>query len=413
MLKSIAAPQARGKKAGDVIFGASNAAIEAAARLGKAAVTNATIGAILDEKEQLVCLPTVEKVYRSLPMEEIINYAPIAGLPSFLKDVQGCCFGDFRPEGYTAAVSTSGGTGVIHHVIQNYTAPGDDVLTSDWYWGAYSALCNDNGRHLRTYRLFDDKLKFNHADFQTNVNQMAEKQENLVIVINTPAHNPTGYSLTEDDWDGVLDFFRALTKKGKHVILLADVAYIDYAGENARKFFLKFSGLPEEILVVVGYSMSKSFTMYGQRLGAMIGISPNPDIIREFADINAYTSRATWSNNSRGAMACLTHIFEDPALRASWKKEQQQYYRLTKERADIFTAEARAAGLPILPYQAGFFISIPSPDSAAACNEMHKENIFLVPLKAGIRIAVCAVPKAKMRGMAGKLKKAMESIGQI
>lgn len=413
MLKSIAAPQARGKKAGDVIFGASNAAIEAAARLGKAAVTNATIGAILDEKEQLVCLPTVEKVYRSLPMEEIINYAPIAGLPSFLKDVQGCCFGDFRPEGYTAAVSTSGGTGVIHHVIQNYTAPGDDVLTSDWYWGAYSALCNDNGRHLRTYRLFDDKLKFNHADFQTNVNQMAEKQENLVIVINTPAHNPTGYSLTEDDWDGVLDFFRALAKKGKHVILLADVAYIDYAGENARKFFLKFSGLPEEILVVVGYSMSKSFTMYGQRLGAMIGISPNPDIIREFADINAYTSRATWSNNSRGAMACLTHIFEDPALRASWKKEQQQYYRLTKERADIFTAEARAAGLPILPYQAGFFISIPSPDSAAACNEMHKENIFLVPLKAGIRIAVCAVPKAKMRGMAGKLKKAMESIGQI
>lgn len=413
MLKSIAAPQARGKKAGDVIFGASNAAIEAAARLGKAAVTNATIGAILDEKERLVCLPTVEKVYRSLPMEEIINYAPIAGLPSFLKDAQDCCFGDFRPEGYTAAVSTSGGTGVIHHVIQNYTAPGDDVLTSDWYWGAYSALCDDNGRHLRTYRLFDNKLKFNHADFQANVNQMAEKQENLVIVINTPAHNPTGYSLTEDDWDGVLDFFRALVKKGKHVILLADVAYIDYAGENARKFFLKFSGLPEEILVVVGYSMSKSFTMYGQRLGAMIGISPNQDIIREFADINAYTSRATWSNNSRGAMACLTHIFEDPALRASWKKEQQQYYRLTKERADIFTAEAHAAGLPILPYQAGFFISIPSPDSAAACNEMHKENIFLVPLKAGIRIAVCAVPKAKMHGMAGKLKKAMESIGQI
>lgn len=413
MLTSMAAPQARGKKAGDAIFGANRAAVEAAARVGKEFVTNATIGAILDESEKLVCLPTVKKVYQSLPMEEIISYAPIAGLPDFLRDVQDCCFGDCRPEGYTAAVSTSGGTGVIHHVIQNYTCPGDDVLTSDWYWGAYSALCDDNGRHLRTYKLFDDALKFNHKDFQEQVNRMAARQENLVVIINSPAHNPTGYSLTGDDWDQVLDFFRYLAGKGKHVILLADVAYIDYAGDQGRQFFKKFSGLPEEILVIVGYSMSKSFTMYGQRLGAMIGVSSSQSVIQEFSDVNSYTSRATWSNNSRGAMACLIRIFEDPMLRSSWKAEQQEYYRLTKERADIFTSEAKQEGLPILPYQAGFFISVPSSDSAAACSELHKENIFLVPLKAGIRIAACAVPCSKMHGMAGKLKKAMENIGQI
>lgn len=413
MLTSIAAPQARGKKAGDVIFGASRAAVEAAAKVGQERVTNATIGAILDENEHLVCLPTVKKVYQSLPIEEIISYAPIAGLPAFLKDVQGCCFGDCRPEGYTAAVSTSGGTGVIHHVVQNYTCPGDEVLTSDWYWGAYSALCDDNGRHLRTYRLFDDALRFNHADFQAQLQDMARRQDNLVVIINSPAHNPTGYSLTDDDWDQVLDFFRSLVKQGKHVILLADVAYIDYAGGTARQFFKKFSHLPAEILVIAGYSMSKSFTMYGQRLGAMIGISSSQAVIQEFSDINAYTSRATWSNNSRGAMACLIRIFEDPQLKASWQSEQQEYYRLTKKRADIFTAEAKQAGLPILPYQAGFFISVPSPDSAAACNEMHKENVFLVPLKAGIRIAACAVPCSKMQGMAGKLKQAMENIGQI
>lgn len=61
MLTSMAALQARGKKAGDAIFGANRAAVEAAARVGKEFVTNATIGAILDESEKLVCLPTVKK----------------------------------------------------------------------------------------------------------------------------------------------------------------------------------------------------------------------------------------------------------------------------------------------------------------------------------------------------------------
>lgn len=413
MLTSIAAPQARGKKSNDVIFGAANAAKADIAANGKENVVNATIGAILDEEENLVCLPTVEKVYRSIPMTDIIAYAPVAGLPQYLKDVEDCCFGDCRPDGYTAAVSTAGGTGAIHHVIQNYTQPGDEVLTSDWYWSAYNTLCADNGRRLRTYRMLDDAYEFGYDDFEASLMDMAKKQDWLAVVINTPAHNPTGYSLTDGDWDRVLELLKTLAAEGKRITLLVDVSYIDYAGPEARDFFRKFSDLPSEILVVIAFSLSKSFTLYGQRIGAMIGLSQSPDIIQEFKDINAYTNRATWSNNCRGAQECLVRIWEDPKLRASWKSEQQGYYQLIQERAKIFTDEAEAVGLPMLPYQAGYFLSIPAKNSKKVCELLHKDHIYLVPLAAGIRLAVCAVPKAKMHGIAAKVKAAMIEAGEM
>ena len=132
MITSMAAPHAKGKSAQDKIFGANAAAVAAAAQYGAENVTNATIGAILDEEEKLVCLPTVEKVYRSLPTNELIAYAPISGLPGFLEGVLDAAFGKSRPEGHLAAVATAGGTGVIHHAVWNYTAKGDTILTSDW-----------------------------------------------------------------------------------------------------------------------------------------------------------------------------------------------------------------------------------------------------------------------------------------
>lgn len=413
MTESMAAPQARGKKAHDAIFGASSAAQADIAQHGKALVVNGTAGVIQDEEGSLVCLPAVEKAYRSLPMTELTAYAPVAGLPVYLKEVQECCFGDFRPEGYTAAVATTGGTGAIHHIIHNYTVPGDEVLTSNWYWSAYNMLCVDAGRTLRTFRMLNEENVFDHEDFQRQLSAMAEKQDQLAVILNTPAHNPTGYSLTGEDWDRVLDFLKALVEKGKKITVLVDVSYIDYAGEGARQFFTKFSGLPPEILIVVAFSMSKSFTMYGLRIGAMIAVSSSEAVAQEFADVNSYTNRATWSNNCRGGMACLVRIWEDPALRKEWKEEQQQYYRLIQERAAIFVKEAKEAGLPMLPYQAGFFLSIPSPDSAKVCELLHKDHVYLVPLKAGIRVAVCSIPKAKMAGLAAKIKAAMAEAGQL
>ncbi len=410
---SMAATHSRGKFATDKIFGASGAAAKACAAYGKEKVVNATIGAIMDDEEKLVCIPTVEKVLRSLPINEVVAYAPIAGLPEYLDAAIHLAFADNQPEAYFAAVATAGGTGVIHHTIWNYSEIGDTVLTSDWYWGPYNVLCQEAMRKLETYTLFDEKQQFHIASFAGKVKEILAKQDSLVIIINTPAHNPTGYSLTGAEWDAVLDVCKEQVKnKEKKITLLVDIAYIDYAGEmnEARRFLKKFGHLPENLLGVLAFSMSKGYTMYGQRTGAMIGISSSREARDEFAAINQFSSRATWSNINRGAMRLLTVIEQDAALLAQFRKERDALYRMIRERADIFMKESKECGLNVLPYRAGFFISIPTEDSDAVCDKLHEDLIFAVPLKMGVRVAVCAVPAVKMKGMAGKIHKAIQSL---
>lgn len=412
MLTSIAAKHAKGKAAQDKIFAANAAAVAAAAKYGKENVTNATIGAILDEDEKLVCLPTVEKVFRSLETNELIAYAPISGLPEYLECVLTAAFGSSRPDGYLAAVATAGGTGAIHHAIWNYMDEGETALCSDWYWGAYKVLCSDMGRNFTTYKMLDENNKFNLPALKEKVTELLSRQDNLLYILNTPAHNPTGYSLSESDMDGVLGILKEAAVDGKNIILFLDVAYLDYAGEKeeVRKIFKKLSGLPANILAIVGYSMSKGFTMYGQRTGAMIGVSSSKEVIEEFAAINQYTSRATWSNINRPAMRTLAAIYSDPELLKATEAERDYYYKMIKARADLFTEEAKACGLPMLPYVAGFFLSIPANDPDAICNKLHEDNIFAVPLAAGVRIAVCAVPLKKIKGMAAKVYAAMKEV---
>ena len=409
---SIAAKHAKGKSAQDKIFGANAAAVAAAAKYGKDAVTNATIGAILDEDENLVCLPTVEEVFRGLSTNEMIAYAPISGLPEYLDCVLTAAFGNSRPEGYISAVATAGGTGAIHHAIWNYTETGDTVLCSDWYWGAYKVLCQDMGRNFTTYKLLDKNNKFNLPALKEKVDELLAKQDNLLYLLNTPAHNPTGYSLSGEDMDGVLAILKEAAVPGKNIVFFLDVAYIDYAGEKeeVRKIFKKLSNLPANILSIVPYSMSKGFTLYGQRTGAMIGVSSSKEIIEEFAAINQYTSRATWSNINRPAMKTLANIYSDPELLAATEKERDDYYQMIKARADLFTKEAEECGLPMLPYVAGFFLSIPAKNPDAICDKLHEDNIFAVPLAAGVRIAVCAVPLKKIAGMAAKVQAAMQAV---
>ncbi len=413
MMNSMAASHARGKGGGtDKIFGVAAAANKAVQQFGRDKVTNATIGAILDDEEKLVVLPTVEKAWRAVPMTEIINYAPIAGLPEYLDAAINLTFADNKPDAYIKAVATAGGSGVLHHVIWNYSEIGDTVLTSDWYWEPYDVLCGDALRKLETFTLFDDTLKFNQQAFEAKVKSLLDKQNNLVILLNTPAHNPTGYSLTDAEWDRVLGFLKeCAANQSKRIVPLIDIAYLDYAGEKnaVRAFMKKLGGLPANILPILAFSMSKGYTMYGQRTGAMIGVSSSQDIIQEFADINSFTSRATWSNINRGCMRMVAMIMSDKAQQTAMEQERDIYYKLIQERAAIFTKEAQEVTLKMLPFVAGFFITVPAGNPEGACKKLQEDNIFAVPLGQGIRIAVCAVPRAKMPGMATKVAAAIAS----
>lgn len=413
MTYSIAASHAKGKFGLDKIMAASAAATKAISQHGKANIVNATIGAILDDQENLVCLPTVEKVFRNLPMTEVVNYAPINGLPEYLDAAINLTFADNKPEAYINAIATSGGSGSIHHTIHNFTEIGDTVLTSDWHWGPYNVFCRDAMRKLDTYELFDEQQKFNVKSLESKTKETLAKQDSLVIILNAPAHNPTGYSLSDSEWDQVLTMLKECAKDtSKRIVLLIDIAYLDYAGEKneARAFMKKLSGLPHNLLAILAFSMSKGYTMYGQRTGAMIGVSSNQEIAKEFSDINGYTSRATWSSINRGCQRLLVTIYQDKDLTAQLEQERNTYYKLIQERASIFTKEAKEVNLNMLPFIAGFFLTLPAANPDAICEKLHDDNIFAVPLAKGVRIAVCAVPTHKISGMAAKVAQAMAAV---
>lgn len=400
----------------DAIFGASERAQQAIQKFGKEQVVNATIGAILDEHEDHVFLKSVDHCFRNLSAKVISTYAPIVGTKDFLAEVQNQCFGNHRPTGFIRSVATSGGTGGIHHLINVYSELGDKVLTSDWYWGAYKTLCEAQGRELVTYTLLDENLQFNHAAFQEAVKKLVEVQKNVVLLMNTPAHNPTGYTISNSDWDQILDFLKNISADGEHNIVIGvDVAYLDFAGEKdaVRAFFEKFGDLPVNILPVILYSLSKGYTLYGQRTGAMMCVTPDESVAEEFFAACERASRSTWSNINHAAMETLVVLSADPEKQRAYEEERNFYNELIHERAEIFMEEANAIGLPVVPYMAGFFISIPSPDPKAVCDELGKVNIFPVPLAKGVRFALCSIPKAKVKGLAAKTYEAMKAVGQL
>ena len=109
-------------------------------------------------------------------------------------------------------------------------------------------------------------------------------------------------------------------------------------------------------------------------------------------------------------MKLLSVIYQDKELLAKFEEERAVYYALIRKRADVFMAEAKKANLHMLPYIAGFFLSIPTSDPDAVCKKLHDDNIFAVPLAKGIRIAVCAVTVGKITGMAQKIANAIAAV---
>ena len=83
---------------------------------------------------------------------------------------------------------------------------------------------------------------FNVTDFSDKVENLLATQNSLLIILNTPAHNPTGYALSSDEWDKVIEILKSKATKNKKISLLVDIAYIDFAAEKsvAWSFIDKF-----------------------------------------------------------------------------------------------------------------------------------------------------------------------------
>lgn len=408
---SMVAKHVNNVKMEDRIFAANREATNAALQFGKDKVVNATVGSIMDEEEKLAVMPSVLNVLRNLPASEFAAYAPILGTPDYLEAAIQATFKEYRPEGYIKAAATPGGSGALRQTIWNYSDIGDTVLTSDWFWGPYKTLAEENLRKLSVFSLFNEEKKFNLSSFELKVSELLERQDSLVILLNSPAHNPTGFGLSFEEWEQVIELLKnAAADDSKRITLLSDIAYIDYAGrwEETRKFMSLFSGLPSNLLVVVAFSISKSLTMYGLRTGAAICVSSNKEVVQEFSDVFEASNRGTWSNGTRCGMKLLSEIMNNRELLLQVEKERAELAGLLEKRAEIFMGEAQKAKLDTCPYKAGFFVTVPAVQPEESCKQLRKDNIFAVPISRGIRFAICSVPLYKMKGIAARIKDSTE-----
>ncbi len=396
----------------DKIFGISNRAKKMIAEQGADKVTNATIGSLLDDEGKLIVLSSVDKVFRELAPQDYADYAPIGGIPSFREAVKKAAFGSYQPKGFTEAVATPGGTGTLRNVIANYSEPGDKIITSDWHWSPYNTIAGEIGRSVATFELFTADRKFNSASFRDTVSGILADQNSLVIILNTPAHNPTGYSLTSDDWDEVIKILSDAAETGKAIALTVDAAYIDFAGdeEEYRSFLPKLEELPENVLPIIAYSLSKTYTLYGMRCGAMICMAKTKDIAEEFRRVCEFSSRGSWSNSARVGQVILSKIYSDENLLKKVGEERAYYRNMLLARGRAFEEEAQKAGLEIVPFDAGFFVSIPCDDPDAVSAELEKQGLFIVPLAKGLRVSVASISEEKCRKIPAAVKAVMDNM---
>lgn len=391
-----------GKALGKGVFEISKEVKEAETKFGKDNVINSTIGTFYGEDEVLSVLNTVEKHYKNLSATELFGYASgISGSPEYKEAVKENVFNVYKSsfdKSFIGVSATPGGTGAIHNTFKAYMDSGETILLPEFMWEAYKHLASANGLKFDTYSLFEGN-GFNLSSFSEKVINLAKQQHKVLVVINDPCQNPTGYSLSFEEWEAVIEILKEAGKYGE-IILLNDIAYIDYdfrGAINSRKYMTLFNGLPENILVIMAFSMSKSFTSYGLRVGAQVAISSNKKIIEEFDTSSTFLCRTSWSNTTRGGMKLLSDIYGDEKLLKEVNDERNEKIVLLKKRAELFIKGAEENGIVTCPFRSGFFVTIPLKENAKEIiADLKAKKVFVLPVIGGMRIAICSVPCKKI-----------------
>lgn len=361
-------------------------------------VIDATVGMLHHENGDVFIFNVVEKALRELNDRETYNYAPVRGKKSFTEGVLDWVFAEnadmVRNKFHYSIIPTTGGSGAISNTFYNFNDFGQKILLPNYYWSPYKNFALEANVDLETYAMYDDLGHYNVKAFREAAIKIAKEQGRLSTLINDPSNNPTGLCMTKEDWVEVIKVLNEVDDMGVPVILIHDIAYIDYQlkdGAFSREIFSTYENLNEDILAVVVFSGSKSFSMYGFRVGAQIGISKSEEVIKNFTRVGDYSVRGRFSSVSQSGMNMIDHIFNKPEYKEAYIEELKTARNLLKKRATLFVQEADKVGLETLPYCGGFFISVPTKNKNIF-NDLKKDHVFVIAMQDIIRIAISSLP---------------------
>lgn len=374
-------------------------------------VIDATVGMLHHEEGNVFKFHVVEDLLRGLTDAETYHYAPVRGTKAFTEGAFDWVFGKhtekIRENFHYSIIPTTGGSGAISNTFYNFNDFGQKVLIPNHYWTPYENFAFEANIGLKTFLMYDELNHFNLKDFTEKAYALAEEQNRLCVLLNDPSNNPTGLCMTEEDWKGVIEVLNQVSRKNIPVILIHDIAYIDYQlkpAELSRDIFLSYLDLDPNILTVVVFSGSKTFSMYGFRIGAQIGLSKNKDVIDQFLRVGDYSVRARFSSVSQPAISVIGKILSNPENKLRFENELVDARGLLKSRAILFLEEAKKHQLEILPYCGGFFISIPTTNPNIF-KDLVADHVFVIPMAGLIRIAISSLNLNEIPRLVEILKK--------
>lgn len=374
-------------------------------------VIDATVGMLHHEEGNVFKFQVVEDALYHLNDSQTYHYAPVRGTKNFSEGVFNWVFGPYadelRSQFKYSVIPTTGGSGAVSNTFYNFNDFNQKVLLPNIYWSPYENFALEANINLQTFLMYNDALQFNIEDFQKEAIKLAKEQGRLSLLLNDPCNNPTGLCMTMDDWKQVIQTLNQINDMDIPVILIHDIAYIDYQmkpTELSREVFSSYLDLNDDILVVVVFSGSKTFSLYGFRVGAQIGLSKSQKIIDDFTRVGDYSVRGRFSSVSQPGMNIIEKIFTSQDWKDRFEIELQIGRKLLKDRAELFLTEAKKNDLLIYPYCGGFFISVPTKNKTIF-KDLVEDHVFVIPMQGLVRVAISSLNLHDIPELVRKLKK--------
>ena len=318
---------------------------------------NLGIGVYLDENGQLPlmeCVHTAED--RLAAAAKPHTYLGIDGLPSYVRLARELAFGadsSAVAQGRIATVQSLGGTGALK-VGADFIAtlsPGAPVLISDPSWENHQAIFTRAGFAVGAYRYYDAKAKT--VDLDGMIADLEAAKSGTIVVLHACCHNPTGYDLNPEQWDRVI---RVIMDRG--MIPFLDMAYQGFGAGVAEDGAVISRFVEAGLPVFVSTSFSKSFGLYGERVGALHIACRDVEEARRVLSQVKICIRTNYSNPATHGAAIVADVLGDPAQRASWEQELGRMRDRIKQMRFRLVEALRAEGvgdMDFIAQQAGMF----------------------------------------------------------
>lgn len=281
---------------------------------------NLGVGVYFDDNGKLPllrCVQAAEKAMADAPKAR--GYLPIDGIAAYDDGVKKLVFGtdsEVYKAGRLATVQCIGGTGGLKvgaDFLKRMNATAK-VLISDPSWENHRALFSNAGFEVASYRYYNSATR--GIDFDGMLADLNAAAAGTVVVLHACCHNPTGYDINAAQWDQVVT-----ACKTKGLVPFLDMAYQGFG------YGLQEDGLAVQKFIAAGLqffvstSFSKSFSLYGERVGALsVVCSDKAEADRVLSQLKVVI-RTNYSNPPTHGGTVVAAVLGTPGLRAQWEEE--------------------------------------------------------------------------------------------